>query len=99
MGAGYSEIVAHGGDGVYTELCEFCFDIPEVCMEAVNGDSCFLRKDSDLLLDVFSGAPEIVTIEVEPDEYVSLVQFLDNPHRMTSESEGAVNHDIPLCIA
>lgn len=99
MGAGYSEIIADSRYGVNTDFQEFRFDIPEVRMDAVNSDPCVSCKRSDTFFDGFSGALEVVVIEIEPDEYIPFVKFLDDSYGMASESEGAVDHDIPLCSA
>lgn len=96
---GDSEIIADSRDGVNTDFGKFCFDIAEVGVEEMEGDSMVSRKLPDIFFDMLFGAFEIVVIEIEPDKDVSLMKFLDDSHSMTSEPEGAVDHDIPLSRA
>lgn len=64
-------------------------------MEEMESNSIISCEYSDILLDCLFGAFEIVVIEIKSDKNISSMEFLDNSHRMTPESEGAIDHDIP----
>lgn len=68
-------------------------------MEEMKCDSMFFCKCPNILFDMLFGTFQIVIIEIKSDKDISFVEFLYNPDCMTSESEGAINHDILLCRA
>ena len=68
-------------------------------MDAMNSDSIVSCKLSNTFFNGFSGALEIVIVEVKPDEYISSMKFLYDSYGMSPKSEGAINHDISLCSA
>lgn len=68
-------------------------------MDAMDVDPRVSCKFSDIFFDRSSGALEIIVIKIESDKNIPFVKSLDDSYRMTPESEGAVDHDIPLCSA
>lgn len=68
-------------------------------MKEMNDDSIFSSKCSDTFFYGVSRALKIVIIEVETDENVSLMKFLDDSDCMSGEPECTINHNISLCRA
>lgn len=96
VSAGYSQIVAYSRDTVNAQFGKLRLDIAKIRMDAMNGNVVFSGKCAAGLFDVFSSTGQVVAIEVETYENVSFVEIPDDLGCMASESERAINHDIPL---
>ena len=68
-------------------------------MEEVKCYPILFSKYSNTLFYDGPSVLQVVIIEIESDKNVPFVQFLNNSYGMTPESEGAVDHYIPLCRA
>lgn len=65
-------------------------------MEEMEGYIFVLCISPHVFENRFLRCSEICFIEIEPDEYVSWVEFLDNPCGMSPKSEGTIHDDIWL---
>ncbi len=65
-------------------------------MEEMECYTILLCKYSNTLFYNGPSVCQVIVIEIEPDKNIPFVQFLNNSYGMTPESEGAVNHYIPL---